>query len=97
MLGVRSPGVSDTIEDGVNGLLSPNDLASFSALLSRMIGDSHLRRRLQENARSSAQPYAIDKTAGRVLEMYTRLVADRDQPLGSPLRMLWNSLQERWS
>jgi glycosyltransferase involved in cell wall biosynthesis len=97
VLGVRSPGVSDTIEDGVNGLLSPNDLASFSALLSRMIGDNHLRRRLQENARSSAQPYAIDKTAGRVLEMYTRLVADRDQPLGSPLRMLWNSLQERWS
>jgi 1,2-diacylglycerol 3-alpha-glucosyltransferase len=96
-LGVRSPGVSDTIEDGVNGLLSPNDLASFSALLSRMIGDTDLRHGLQQQARPSAQPYSIAQTAARVLEMYTRLVSDHDRPLGSPLRMLWNSLQERWS
>jgi glycosyltransferase involved in cell wall biosynthesis len=97
VLGVRSPGVSDTIEDGVNGLLSPNDLASYSALLSRLIGDTDLRRRLQSQARPSAQPYSVERTASRVEDLYARLLADRDRPTASPLRMLWNSLQERWS
>src|SRR4029079_2146993 len=45
-LGIISPGVADTIEDGKNGLLSTSDLAVFTAKLVRLVMEPDLRRTL---------------------------------------------------
>jgi glycosyltransferase involved in cell wall biosynthesis len=75
VVGIRSPGVGDTVEDGVSGLLAPKeDLADFTARLARMIGEVDNRKRMGEQARAAAQSYAIERTAQILLEKYEQLL-----------------------
>jgi len=75
VVGIRSPGVGDTVEDGVSGLLAPKeDLADFTAKLARMIGEVDNRKRMGEQARAVAQSYAIEHTAQILLDRYEQLL-----------------------
>lgn len=74
-VGIDSPGVSDTIRDGANGLLSRQELSAFTAQLTRIAVDGTLRRKLAEGAAQSAQAYDIRRTSGLVLDEYERLMA----------------------
>jgi glycosyltransferase involved in cell wall biosynthesis len=74
VLGIHSPGVADTVVDGVTGLISSDDLAAFTAKMSLLVTEPELRQRMGAAARSAARDYAIEKTAPRVLEQYQRLV-----------------------
>ena len=73
VLGIESPGVSDSIVDGQNGLLSRDDLASFTAKLSLLLADAPGRRRMALNARRSAEAYDIQQTSTMVAREYERL------------------------
>ncbi len=75
VVGIDSPGVSDTIQDGVNGLLSRQDLSAFTAQLTRIAVDRPLRLKLAEGAKQSAQVYDITRTSRLVLDEYERLLA----------------------
>jgi 1,2-diacylglycerol 3-alpha-glucosyltransferase len=75
VVGIDSPGVSDTIEPGVNGLLSRQDPSAFTAQLTRLAIDRPLRHRLSEGARRSARAYDIHRTSRQVLDEYERLLA----------------------
>ncbi len=75
VVGIESPGVSDTIQDEVNGLLSWQDLSAFTAQLTRLAIDRPLRLKLAEGAKQSAQAYDITHTSRQVLDEYERLVA----------------------
>jgi glycosyltransferase involved in cell wall biosynthesis len=79
VLGVVSPGIADTIEDGVNGLLSAHDLAAFSGSLRRLLTDAALRARLAEGARKTRARYGIAHTTARIVELYQQLLAERRQ------------------
>lgn len=76
VIGVHSPGISDTVEVGVSGLLAD---ASVPGALAEQIGalaaDSELRRRLSAGARAAADAYALPRTADVVLEHYEALVS----------------------
>jgi glycosyltransferase involved in cell wall biosynthesis len=75
VVGIQSPGVGDTVEDGVNGLLAPEeDLAAFTALLARMILEAEDRQQMSYQAKVKAQSYAIEHTGQILLENYERLV-----------------------
>ncbi|MEP7355989.1 MAG: glycosyltransferase [Anaerolineales bacterium] len=90
-VGIDSPGVSDTIEDGVNGLLSTPDLAVFTAKLVRLVMDGETRHRLAEGARVSAQQYDINRTVALLLDQYVHLVtqgAHRRRGLAGALQRL---------
>jgi glycosyltransferase involved in cell wall biosynthesis len=76
-LGVISPGVADTVEDGVNGLLTAHDVDAFSRALRRLLTDADLRARLAEGARRSSARYSIARTTGRMVELYQRLLNHR--------------------
>ena len=78
-LGIRSPGVGDTIVDGVNGVLSTPDLAVFTAQMARLVLDEGLRRGLAEQARATSQQYDISRTSTLVLREYERLASQRPQ------------------
>lgn len=83
VLGIESPGVSDSIVDGETGFLSRDDLASFSAMLTRLVADAESRKRMAEVARRSVEVYDIRRTSKAVESEYERLIS---QPSGRDLR-----------
>jgi glycosyltransferase involved in cell wall biosynthesis len=90
-MGIESPGVSDTVEDGKTGFLSPEDLPSFTAKLTRLCIDQALRRKMGDAAREHSTRYAIERTSHTLLEHYKRLVyasRPRRDSLGVRLRGL---------
>lgn len=75
VLGIQSPGVGDTIEDGETGLLAAQeDLAIFTAKMVRMVIDVENRKRMGQKACQAASNYAIENTAQAVLDRYHQLV-----------------------
>jgi len=76
-LGVTSPGVADTIEDGVNGLLTDHDLEAFSRALRRLLTDADLRARLAAGARRTSDRYGIEHTTGQIIALYRQLLQHR--------------------
>lgn len=78
-LGIQSPGVSDTIIDGENGLLSAPDVEAFVAGMTRLVREPETRRRMGARARALAQQYDINQTGQSVLEEYERLVVYRSR------------------
>jgi 1,2-diacylglycerol 3-alpha-glucosyltransferase len=95
VLGIDSPGVGDTVIDGENGYLCPNDLAAYVAKLGRLVAEPERRARMGRKAAESADAYAIERTSAVVLEAYARLVR---QPHGGRLmawRRRWRKLIDR--
>jgi 1,2-diacylglycerol 3-alpha-glucosyltransferase len=74
VIGIDSPGVGDTIEDGKTGFLTMQDLASFTAKLTRLCLDANLRKQMGDAARQASTRYAIERTTKTMLEQYERLV-----------------------
>jgi glycosyltransferase involved in cell wall biosynthesis len=91
VMGIRSPGIQDTIEEGVNGFLSPEDLAGFTAKLARIVAEPETRRRMADQARRSAGQYAIGRPAA-LIDRYQRLVAARPTRRANRWRMAWQRL-----
>lgn len=75
VVGVRSPGVSDTVEHGVSGLLSAENEAEFAVNLQAIAEDQALRDRLAKGARAAAAGYDISVTGARLLDEYERVIA----------------------
>ncbi|MBI3739131.1 MAG: glycosyltransferase [Chloroflexi bacterium] len=59
VLGIDSPGVSDTIEDGKTGFIATEDLPAFTAKLTRLCLDAGLRKQIGDAARQASTRYAI--------------------------------------
>ncbi len=74
VVGVQSPGVSDTIEEGVTGFLSTHDLAAYTAKLTRLCLDPKLIQQMGASARKASTEYAIERTSQLMLKHYERLV-----------------------
>lgn len=75
VLGVASPGVSDTILDGLTGLLAPHDLASFTACMARLVSSPAERLAMSAAAQAEAARYAIDAVGPLLLAEYERLAS----------------------
>jgi glycosyltransferase involved in cell wall biosynthesis len=58
VVGARSGGIPDIVEDGVNGLLVPaDDVEALAGAVIRLLTDSSLVRRLADGARASADAW----------------------------------------
>lgn len=73
-LGVDSPGISDTIEHGVSGLLSGEDAQGLATNIATIADDVSLRSRLAEGARAAAARYDISTTSGALLTEYEKVI-----------------------
>ena len=74
VVGIQSPGVGDTIEDGVTGYLAPEeDLAVFTAKLSRMVTDRDEREKMAIQAAETAKIYSIENTTQTMIDRYQKL------------------------
>ncbi len=74
VMGIESPGISDTVEDGKTGFLSTEDLPAFTAKLTRLCIDTALRKQMGNAAQQASTKYAIERTSRSLLEQYERLV-----------------------
>lgn len=74
VIGINSPGVGDTVQDGVTGLLAPEDERVFADRLIRMLSDGCLRRSLGAASRLASEQYNIQKTAALLEAEYWKLL-----------------------
>ncbi|MCI0521892.1 MAG: glycosyltransferase [Chloroflexi bacterium] len=75
VLGIQSPGVGDTVEDGVTGLLAPEvDLAAFTAKMVRLVTQHEQRQFMARSACQAAEKYAIERTTLVMAEHYDHIV-----------------------
>ena len=73
IMGIDSVGVGDTIEDGVTGFLATDNIAAFTAKLTRLCLDPDLRARMGKTAREVSSTYAIERTTAIMLKHYQQL------------------------
>ncbi len=95
VLGIISPGVSDTVQDSLTGYLSSNDLAAFTARMVRLVTEPDNCRVMGENARRASHDYDISRTSQIMLGHYERiLVASADHKYR--LRARLTRLVDKW-
>jgi 1,2-diacylglycerol 3-alpha-glucosyltransferase len=73
IMGIESPGVGDSVTDGVSGLLSAEDIASFTAKLTYLCLDRNLQKKLGAEAQKASEQFSIERTTKIMLGHYSRL------------------------
>ncbi len=69
-------GVSEVVEDGMSGLLTPvGDADALGASIARILLDPELAAQLSAAARSRARLFSIDRTVERTIAVYERTLA----------------------
>lgn len=74
VMGIESVGVGDTVEDGVTGFLSTQDLPAFTAKLTRLCLDPNLRAKMSTSARKASSAYAIERTTKMMVSHYEAVI-----------------------
>ncbi len=104
VVAVDTPVVRESVVDGRNGFLLPGmSVADFSGALSRfaLSGPAELRD-MGNAARETAQRYSIQRCAGKALNLYDSVLADRRNPAGAdgkpwgPARRLFGRERNLW-
>lgn len=71
-----SPGLRDSVRDGVTGFLAPHgDVEALAGRLARILGDPALRDELGTQARAFAEQFSWDRTADRTEAHLSRVLA----------------------
>ena len=76
VMGIHSPGVGDTVEDGITGFLSTKNLPAFTAKLTRLCLQTQLRKKMGSAARKASHKYDIELTTRIMLGHYENLVSE---------------------
>jgi 1,2-diacylglycerol 3-alpha-glucosyltransferase len=74
IVGIHSPGVSDSVTDGVTGLLSTEDIAAYTAKLTYLCLHKDLQKKLGAEALKASEQYSIDRTTKIMVGHYNRLL-----------------------
>jgi len=74
VVAVGEMGVLDVVEDGVTGLLLPEDEAAFAEVTVSLLHDPERRRHMSEAAVRSAQEQSAERSCERLLEVYQSLL-----------------------
>ncbi|MGH9386160.1 MAG: glycosyltransferase [Vicinamibacterales bacterium] len=75
VIATRSPGTTEIIDDGANGLLADHDASSVASAIERVIHDVGLRQRIVSRARSDVEHYAVPRVIERYDRMFRELMA----------------------
>jgi 1,2-diacylglycerol 3-alpha-glucosyltransferase len=74
VVGVRAPGVGETVEDGVTGFLVDEDTQALAGAMTRLADDT-LRERMSEAARTTSEGFDVAPAAARLAHRFERLIA----------------------
>lgn len=79
----RSPGLVDSVQDGVSGLLVPHgDAAAFAESLERVLTDAALREHLARGGLAWARRFDWDRSAEEAWQVAHAVVEGRELPRG---------------
>jgi len=95
VLGIRSPGVSDTVKDEETGYLSTEDLAAFTAKLVRLVTVHEQRKRMGLAAKKAVEIYDINRTTELMVSHYQRLIEMASRRRRSTRHTIRNMWQKR--
>lgn len=96
VLGIQSPGVGDTVEDGKTGFLAKDeDLAAFTAKMVRLVTDHDLRKEMGEKSSHDVQKYAIENTTKIMLERYEYAISNAEKRKRG-FRMRMRRVLDKW-
>jgi 1,2-diacylglycerol 3-alpha-glucosyltransferase len=97
VLGIVSPGVGDTVEDGVTGYLAKSeDMAIFTAKMMLLVSNDQKRRAMGEQAKIQSEQYDIRRTS-RLLEQQYQEVLSHTRPVRNSLRARVLRVLDRWT
>ncbi|HZK12129.1 MAG TPA: glycosyltransferase [Atribacterota bacterium] len=74
VLAVRAPWAVDIFTDGVDGLLTDNDVEQFANALEKLIREPELREKLSQGALKTSEQYSIDTISERMLNLYREVI-----------------------
>jgi len=75
VIGIQSPGVGDTVVDGITGLLCPQlGQTQFSQAMIDLVVDRERRLELGTQARRASEQYAIERSVQEMLKRYERVI-----------------------
>ncbi len=74
---VDAGGAPESVRDGVDGFLVPDDPAALAARALELLSDPDLHRRMANEARRGAAGRTPDNVSGRVIAVYEELIARR--------------------
>ncbi|TCO77902.1 glycosyltransferase [Chromatocurvus halotolerans] len=77
VVAVRSSGIDDIVEDGVNGFKTPLDIARWCARIEQILEDPRLYKRLSATAVTTAETYSIARFSDSVRRFYATIIATR--------------------
>lgn len=75
---VSASGVKEMVDNGVDGLLTPNDTAALAGAICKILGDKKLYLSLQANARKKAQKLSCRNMALKLEQVYQDLVKNNN-------------------
>ncbi|MFN3308904.1 MAG: glycosyltransferase [Anaerolineales bacterium] len=80
VLGIHSPGISDSVIDGVSGfLVGEEDMAAYTAKMARLISEKEERLRMGKRAQQESEHFSIDYTGEKMLEVYQSAIKGKAQ------------------
>jgi 1,2-diacylglycerol 3-alpha-glucosyltransferase len=91
----RSPGIIETVEHGVSGLLAGQPQSGLAAAITPLASNGDLRRKMARAAREASRAYAISVTVQSTVELYERLCLERPDLLREQRHGRWFRPYER--
>jgi len=96
VLGIDSPGVADTVNDGDDGfIVDEEDLAAYTAKMVRLATDSELRHQMSDAALKTSELYDFERTTQLMYELYERVIENTSDRRRS-VRTRWIRFWDQW-
>ena len=96
VLGIESPGVGDTVTDGEDGFIVPEEeLAAFTAKMVRLATDTELRLSMSQKARQTSERYDYRRTTQQMFELYQKVIANNSGRRRT-FRARWIRFWDNW-
>lgn len=77
VVAVDATGTADAVEDGVDGILTPNDSQALGEAIERVLNHEDLQRRLREAVTAKVRQFDTSKQAERLVAVYHQAIADK--------------------
>jgi glycosyltransferase involved in cell wall biosynthesis len=96
VLGIESPGIADTVINGKDGFIVPEeDLAAYTAKMVRLATDAELRKKMSVSARTTSELYDYKRTTQQMFELYERVIHGTSGRRRS-IRARWIRFWDQW-
>lgn len=85
VVAVRSSGIDDFVQDGVNGFKTPLNTTRWSGCIEKLLTDPLTRQKYSANASAFARHYGVEQFGRNINEFYALVLAGRAEETPSPV------------